>query len=459
LAAGNWCLKRENKTDFWWEMKLTNNDSSQILAITCFDPIGNQGGVSKVVREHEKMFLASGYSYCALFPIAKIRAEYWGYTVDGEFRSLLRTNELIRQIAKNRALTGNPKKASISNKVALKEIHIHHFMRIQIERLETLLAACDAPVKFFVHDFYAMCATVNFIDANGNYCGDAAASNEKCDDCAYYPNTRKHAEKVRRLFQSIGERLTVIAPSEYALSVWQNSFGDLGCKVKVVPHQFPEGIYADNNKVKSFGEPLNIAYVGGSYPHKGYSQWLTAIKRCIEKKKKYQLFILGKTKDKIKRVTAVNVDVSKNPNDMICKLREYKIDVAVLNSIWGETYSYTYFESLAANAFIVTNKNSGNIANCVKAQRNGLVMENPNDLADLLDEEYFLRSAVAEFKVKSEAPLDLKPNNEITKICKTHKEVNFIPIAELTSNGIFDNFTTILLGFGYRIARAIKALT
>ena len=54
-------------------------------------------------------------------------------------------------------------------------------------------------------------------------------------------------------------------------------------------------------------------------------------------------------------------------------LRDNDIQVALLWAKWPETYSYTFYESLSANLYIITNRVSGNITNQVEERRCGMI--------------------------------------------------------------------------------------
>ena len=68
---------------------------------------------------------------------------------------------------------------------------------------------------------------------------------------------------------------------------------------------------------------------------------------------------------------------------MLDEMRESGINCAFMWSLCPETYSYAYFEALAANLFIITNRNSGNIAYLTCKNKNGIVY---NELSDLISD-------------------------------------------------------------------------
>lgn len=441
-----------------YESKIQN----QILSFSCFDPIGNQGGVSKVIREHMRLFLDAGYCYALLFPIAKVKTRLWGYLINNEFQSLISTGDVCDRIAKTGALM-SPGERRGTEECGIVEIHLHHLMRMNLDEVTEIVDLCKVPVKFFVHDFYSCCPSINFMDSAGKYCGDSAVSEDKCCRCALYESASRHWERMNDFFQKLEDRLTVVAPSQYALSVWLKSFGEIKCYTKVMPLQKEEGFYAGNCGIRKADEPLRIAYVGSCVAMKGYVQWKTAVAACMKEKNNYRFYVFGDAKEKIDGVTNISVNVSKVATDMVDKLREHEIDVAIINSLCGETYSYTFHECLAANAYIVTNRFSGNVAAKVLDKGNGTVLESPDDLADFLIGEEMLRSCILYFREKSSPPDRMVPNADIVKMvsgtAEALKGANTGNIKVIFPLKISQRLYAKVLTAGYRIARYIKEVS
>ena len=67
---------------------------------------------------------------------------------------------------------------------------------------------------------------------------------------------------------------------------------------------------------------------------------------------------------------------------------EEKIDLVLLWSIMPETFSYTLYESMAAGCFVITHKNSGNIAITIKQNNKGEIIDNEADLIALLTQNH-----------------------------------------------------------------------
>ena len=99
---------------------------------------------------------------------------------------------------------------------------------------------------------------------------------------------------------------------------------------------------------------------------------------------------------------------------MIDALRSNKIHIAILWSIWPETYAYTYYEAYSANCFIITNNRSGNIFNQVELRNNGIVVD---DLKSFLNNEQELRGMLNKYrKTKNKIPLSLEENKDFLSL-------------------------------------------
>jgi hypothetical protein len=85
-------------------------------------------------------------------------------------------------------------------------------------------------------------------------------------------------------------------------------------------------------------------------------------------------------------VRHVPVQVSREqPDAMIEALAEHAIDVAVVWSVWPETFCYTAHEALAAGVFVLTHPGAGHVAATVAhhAPDQGLVIEDEAGLQAL----------------------------------------------------------------------------
>ena len=103
----------------------------------------------------------------------------------------------------------------------------------------------------------------------------------------------------------------------------------------------------------------------------------------------------------------------KNSLTMQQQLSKLNIDIVFQWSKCQETYSYTYFEAFEAGCYVVTNKNSGNIAEMTSQQNNGKAFESFEDC-----KEWFLsqdcHNDVLNYYKNGKKIGYLKPNADVT---------------------------------------------
>ena len=97
-------------------------------------------------------------------------------------------------------------------------------------------------------------------------------------------------------------------------------------------------------------------------------------------------------------------------------LREKKVNIVLLWSLSPETYSYTYYEAYASNAFILTNSKSGNITDMVQKNKNGLVFDSENELFSFFSDVGKVKQTLEDFYASNViGPLYLKTNDWLQK--------------------------------------------
>lgn len=407
--------------------------NSFILSISYSNYIGTMGGTNKVILAHKEMFESERISHVHIFPrmikVPRIGVLFncWGIAIEGYvFEEVYNSKEIIQILNQ------------LTHLSKFKEIHLHHLKNINLRQLQEILDIFDVPMKFYLHDYYTVCLQYNLLMNDKNYCGDGAVSENKCAGCKYYPYSLKLFKIFKSFFKRYQDNIIFIAPSDVAKKVWSSAYPNHADKVKVVFHQELVGYYNDNLEEIPDSKPLKIAYVGSQSINKGWIEWKEAVGKAYKAKCNLDFFYFGNTDESIRYVKEISVVfTSENINAMVDAIRQESIDVVVLWSIWPETYAYTYYESTAANTFVITNKNSGNIAYMVKKRKNGIVLGSGKELEELLCDEARLRTLVNLFKSQNNyGPFNLAENIEIIGlISKDSKKVFIVP--ERTDNIFF----------------------
>lgn len=343
------------------------------------------GGTEKVLHEEQSEFRRLGISYVQLFPVTsgnsspetQVGDQLIGVNIDSTPIENLTITQfgLILQVLN---IKGNIKPSAI---------HLHHMMNFSLPGLMFLLwsAGC-ARIRVFIHDYYMVCTDFNLLKNGREYCGDHFLNAGFCETCERHGGRGRHMEGIRALLKEANPE--IVAPSPTAASVWGRYFKEYATTVRVVPHQrVIPAVTEDSDRadrLERAGYRPRIAYLGYESLCKGIETWWRLVKN-EEIRKKFRLYHLGATGSGMPGVTYIPVSfLQDGPNAMIHALKENRIDIAFLWSIWPETYSFTLFEALAANCFIVTNRLSGNIAARVRNEDRGVVFADEAELFSYL---------------------------------------------------------------------------
>lgn len=353
-------------------------------------------GISKFVLEQQQCVNKNSINYIFIYPILipqmleKFRAlcKYWGVIVNGKEEGIFSTKEI----------------KSISKNYDICNIYIQHFQRLREQELLDILDSFNKPIKYFLHDYYSVCEHYCLLDDDNKYCGEGPISEKKCSPrCDFAKYTLERHNLYVDFFKRYSEKLEVISPSKKAADVFRTYFPDVS-NIRIVPHQL---FYGKNVNFPTIDD-IKVAYVGYQAENKGYHVWKKLISDIGHNK--YKFFHFGKSNEVLDGVKYISVDYKQNYN-MTTALKAEGINIVMLWSIWPETYSYTYYESFSANAFIITNKLSGNICDQVLINGNGIVLDDYFHLKELFSDKSRIIDYLKEFyQKKSYGPLKLEFN-------------------------------------------------
>ncbi len=384
--------------------------SDFVISISYGNYLIQNGGTDKVIREHRDLFAEYGVDYIFLFPVARTikigklskTIRYWGINRNTDFIGLFKLDGVLGYIGEQAKL-GNQCRA----------IFVHHTWRVQVNDLRTILEYIKVPIYFYLHDFHSICDGKNMINQDGNYCGYGLNHFICSSSCVYHTASQKNIENLRTLVDSFNDRLIFIAPSDNTRDIYRNTFIEHKDKFVTIPHQKLNGEYKRN----PLGSPIKVAFIGKQVSLKGWDDY-KALVSSMSSSGDYDFYYLGTGTDTPDNVKATEVSVrEQGPDAMMNALRSLGIDVVLLLSRWPETYSYTYFEAYAAGCFVVTYACSGNMADMVKQNHNGIVIDNKDQLMALLHDSNSLTKCMTDFfKKYPRFPLALKVNDEIVRV-------------------------------------------
>lgn len=285
---------------------------------------------------------------------------FWGVIIDGKYVGVADTTKICHFLYENCE--------------SCKGIIINHLLNISIEQVSLITNVISVPVQFYIHDYFLLCDQRNLLTNGEHLCNYSLPGPQRCSGCKYGKETIDRVRNVIELLSTI-DNFVCIAPSEPARKIFLSTYPQLREKTIVIPHLILSG-----NQSKH-GNSRNISFLGSPHWTKGYNVW----KKICGSVPGYSLFQFGRKIEHIPGVENVDVRFSvSNINPMTEALRSYNIGIVLLWSKCPETYSYTYYESVLANCFVITNTHSGNIAFEVQRRGNGVILASEEEVIDLL---------------------------------------------------------------------------
>lgn len=379
-------------------MKLPESKFSEyILVVTGMAYIIESSGTSKVVAAHEAIFRANGIGYVVVFPISRSRGKgvnwhctttgCYGLVINGQFAGVVTANKILNTLSE----LNHAGKNCIG-------ILVHHIIRNDISEIEWMLGKIkNVPVVYYLHDFYTCCINPNLIKNDEVSC---AGRNLSCEGCGYALKKEEHIRKIRKFLKAFESRITFVAPSEYTKSCWIRFYPEYQDRTVVLLHQKPVGEYTGNKDLIGEDEPLRLGFVGARKQIKGWNIFKKVAAEAQKAGCHYNFYYFGNAAERIQGVENVYVDIATQGKDaMIEHLREKRISAVFLVCIVGETYSYTTYESNAANGYIFAMSSGGNIPYVVKKNGWGQVFSSEGELLEAILDEKGLRARINDWKL------------------------------------------------------------
>lgn len=408
-------------------MKLPEcNFDKFIFVVTGMSYIIDSSGTSKVVQAHEDIFTTRGIGYVAVFPISRSSGEganwhvkttgCYAFVIDGQFVSVMTANEVLNSLLQIQ-----------EKKIKCIGILVHHILRNDVEEVRWMLNQIqDVPVVYYLHDFYTCCINPNMLKNDTESCVDGGVS---CEGCVYKDKRQDHLKMISSFFSSFGDRLSFVAPSEYVKNRWITYHPEYTNRVTVIPHQKSIGLYTGNKDVIPDNEKMRLGFVGTQTHIKGWDIFKKTVAKLQEAGCNYEYYYFGHGQEKLPGVTSVPVEIAKMGKDAMTRaIQEKRISAVFLVCVWGETYSYTTYESHAANCYIFAMKSGGNIPYTVEKNHWGHVYSNEKELIEALLDEKALRKEINDWKEHAEpAPAQYVDNDEIVKLFagKNHANIEW----------------------------------
>ena len=200
-------------------------------------------------------------------------------------------------------------------------------------------------IRMLMHDFFAVCPSINLIGQTGMYC--ELPAEDKCSRCFLDHISEDEAvEKVsivkwRREWKKFLEQChEIIVFSNNSCDIIQKVFGALD-NIRVIPHKI--SYMPELNKTFKTTNTLNIGLLGILTNHKGQGIVRELVKKIEKDKLDIRIILIGSSPQKIH--SPAFQETGRYTRGSIPRLvLENDIDVFLIPSVWPETFSYTTAE-------------------------------------------------------------------------------------------------------------------
>lgn len=364
-----------------------------IIAISHSDYLRMDAGTEKCMREIASLLKKKDIHYFQIFSFEENSRLYRLTDMSGKVG--VNFDKKFLGIYDYKSLCTLLKKISEKKKIQYTGIHIHNIKNHDFVSLDHFFRFLELPVIVWLHDYSVVCPdSPILLTGEGECCNNFLRDDGICRCCKYGYTHKKRSEEVKRLFRSIDTFISdIIAPSNCVKQNIEIAYPSWKSRITVRGHlEFSEPV-----KYSGVHDPIRIAYAGGKYVHKGITEWNRILEHFRENTN-YEFYYLGSDTDSPNaKEKNVYVDVSvQGDGAMIKAAKKVSIDVAFLWSTCQETYSYTYYELRTAGAKVITNKNSGNIAEAVRNDNSGIVFDRLGELIELMQNYRLFRKKITE---------------------------------------------------------------
>jgi hypothetical protein len=340
--------------------------------------------VQNLIREERFAFAEVGCAYLHLSPATPLpilaspdRAKEFRFALrlGPDHLGVVRSEDLLEALSRLRR-GGKP-----------LAVVVHHLLGNAPEALADFAALSSAPIIFWVHDYYTICASIKLLRNDLRFCGAPPLESSACGVCVYGGDRKANRPRIEAFFQAT--RPIVLAPSEAALSLWLSAAG-LRHKVSAV-QPLARAVLAEEPwpHRAQVNLPLRIAHLGTRVASKG---WLAFERLALRfaSDSRYNFFQLGLPNPGVTSGAVRNVPVrvtSEAPEAMIEAVAEHRIDAVVCWSPWPETFCYAAHEAVVGGAFLLTHPGAGNVPALVagEAAGRGLILPDEEALHALLE--------------------------------------------------------------------------
>jgi hypothetical protein len=349
-----------------------NSSDRLVLALTHDDYKTSVGGVQLCLKLEEQQARERRATYLAVHPELAIGT--LSNEAISEHRLVLTCNGQHLGSARAEVLLGALE--DLARQSCHTDMIVHSLLGHSAEAVLHIHEALrPSRALMWLHDFFSICASYTLLRNGISYCHAPSVESSSCSICVYGGQRREHKRKIKALFSRIP--FEMVAPSQFAADFWKEKSGLTASKVHVQEHC---SLHQTRRSAAKPEGPVRVAFLGHTSPHKGWEMYVRLLQE-FGRDSRFEFHHLGTGAACDNRVVFTPVSVlDDGPNAMIDALIGQQIEVAVLWSIWPETFSFTLHETICAGAQVLTCEDSGNIARRVRELGCGVVLKDDEEL-------------------------------------------------------------------------------
>lgn len=337
--------------------------------------------------------------------IERLSPSFRGYLYYPDSRSADRTKMILRRGTERKTFAlSNPLSpyayfdierehlfARLLEQYRIDIVHFMHFMHHPMSLVDVARRHHAATIVT-LHDYFAVCPRFNLLDAGGKFCWTTRPPMESCDiDLRRTDNLASGSQASRRAFVAyvLSRANAITCVSESQKSLIASAYPHIADAIQVIsPGIEPKRFAMSPPRPPRAGRPLVCAAVGNfTYP-KGGDALIHVFNHCRDTRQ-LSFIVMGRLDAPYPEIMDtvgldhVEVVGSYDPNDLPGLLA--RVDVALLASIWPESYVLTLSECWAAGIVPIVS-DIGALAERVTDEVNGLKVapDSPGAIAEAL---------------------------------------------------------------------------
>jgi GT2 family glycosyltransferase len=256
------------------------------------------------------------------------------------------------------------------------EIELHHLLGHHPVVLQ-LIDRLGVPYQVLAHDYAWLCPRVTLVGRDRRYCGEPAIA--RCEACVSdlgnllpgEPSVAALRHGSARLLA--GARL-VVAPTADTAARLRRHFPAID--PVVAPHEDDAAIAEPQRQPRRHnGEPRRICVIGAIGVEKGYEVLLDCARDAAERNLELEFVVVGHTIDDRRLLATGRVFVTGafQPDEAVPLIRAQRAALALLPSVWPETWCFTLAEAWRAGLRVAA-FDIGAQAERIRATGRGILM-------------------------------------------------------------------------------------